>query len=295
MQAWRNCQVLSEQINDSPAFLYTICLLEYVLKCDRHFSLFIFRSKLTVTRLARVYCIHKSTPSAFILKVILTLKKEATCSCEKLLYEVSQFRRRVNQSKAGTVSVSLWTTSWSSLAFWVMLILKHTGPLPTEQTEAPRHSSQDGSRSVHIPFNYSSNIGQFLSSSLIYSCFRIVPISNLRGHDYTFPRHVELPAAEVANSVTLNNPATQSTGRYISASITVAAQSRARNVFVRWNAGILGSNPTQRMNVYMCLFRVCVVLCVGRRLTTGWSPVQGVQPIVYKIKNLKKPSKSKGL
>jgi hypothetical protein len=49
----------------------------------------------------------------------------------------------------------------------------------------------------------------------------------------------------------------------------------------------VGSNPTQRMNVCVCLFCVCVVLFVGNGLATGWSPVKGVLPIVYMIKNLK--------
>jgi hypothetical protein len=42
------------------------------------------------------------------------------------------------------------------------------------------------------------------------------------------------------------------------------------------------------MFVCVRLFCVCVVLCVGRGLATGWSPVQGVLPTVYRIKELKK-------
>jgi hypothetical protein len=38
----------------------------------------------------------------------------------------------------------------------------------------------------------------------------------------------------------------------------------------------MGSNRTRGTNVYKCLFRVCLVLRVDRRLATGWSPVQGV-------------------
>jgi hypothetical protein len=46
----------------------------------------------------------------------------------------------------------------------------------------------------------------------------------------------------------------------------------------------------------VCLFCVCVVLCVGSGLATGWSPVQGVLPTVYRIKKLKKwPRSNKGL
>jgi hypothetical protein len=37
----------------------------------------------------------------------------------------------------------------------------------------------------------------------------------------------------------------------------------------------------------ICLFCVCVVLCLGKGLATGWSPVQGFLLPVYKIKKLK--------
>jgi hypothetical protein len=46
----------------------------------------------------------------------------------------------------------------------------------------------------------------------------------------------------------------------------------------------------------MCVYSVCAVLCAGSGRATGWSPVQGVLPTVYKIKKLKQRSKSnKGL
>jgi hypothetical protein len=51
--------------------------------------------------------------------------------------------------------------------------------------------------------------------------------------------------------------------------ITVAARSKALIVFARLNAVIVGSNPTQDMDVCLHLFCVCVVLCVGRGLATG--------------------------
>jgi hypothetical protein len=49
------------------------------------------------------------------------------------------------------------------------------------------------------------------------------------------------------------------------------------------------------MDVGARLFCVGVVLCVGRGLEMGWSPVQGVLPTVYGIKKLKKRRRSKGL
>jgi hypothetical protein len=72
--------------------------------------------------------------------------------------------------------------------------------------------------------------------------------------------------------------------------ITVAAWSKARNVFARTNPVVGGSNLTRGMDVcvFVFLFYVCVVLHVGRGLVVGWSPVQGVLPTVCRIKKLKK-------
>jgi hypothetical protein len=36
-----------------------------------------------------------------------------------------------------------------------------------------------------------------------------------------------------------------------------------------------------------CVFSVCVVLCVGSGLSSGWSPVQGVLLTVCRLRNLK--------
>jgi hypothetical protein len=69
--------------------------------------------------------------------------------------------------------------------------------------------------------------------------------------------------------------------------ITVAARSKAWTVFARWNAGIVGSNPNQSMDVCVHLFSVCIVLCVGSGLATDWSPIQRILPTVYRIKKLK--------
>jgi hypothetical protein len=48
--------------------------------------------------------------------------------------------------------------------------------------------------------------------------------------------------------------------------ITVAARSRARTVFARSNAGIVGSNPTQGIDVFLCVYFVFVF---GSGLATG--------------------------
>jgi hypothetical protein len=53
----------------------------------------------------------------------------------------------------------------------------------------------------------------------------------------------------------------------------------------------VGSNTNRGMDVSVRFFCVCVVLCIGgggSGLATGWGPVQGVLPSVYRIKNLKR-------
>jgi hypothetical protein len=62
--------------------------------------------------------------------------------------------------------------------------------------------------------------------------------------------------------------------------ITVAAQCKAWTAFVRSGSGVVGSDPTRGMFVCVRLFCVCVVLCVGIGLATGWFPFQGVLSIV---------------
>jgi hypothetical protein len=73
--------------------------------------------------------------------------------------------------------------------------------------------------------------------------------------------------------------------------ITVAVRNKTWTLFARSNAGIVGSNPTQGMDV--CL-RLCafVLFCMfGSGLATGWSPAPGILPTLYRIKNLKKAAK----
>jgi hypothetical protein len=51
--------------------------------------------------------------------------------------------------------------------------------------------------------------------------------------------------------------------------IPVAPRYKIRNFFVLSNTGIVGSNPTEDVDVCMRLFYVCVVLCVESDLATG--------------------------
>jgi hypothetical protein len=53
------------------------------------------------------------------------------------------------------------------------------------------------------------------------------------------------------------------------APITVAARSKPWTFFSRSNTGIVGSNPTQGMDVCLRLFCDYVVLCVGSGLAMG--------------------------
>jgi hypothetical protein len=53
--------------------------------------------------------------------------------------------------------------------------------------------------------------------------------------------------------------------------ITVAARSNVWTVFALSSTGIVGSNPTRGLDVYVRLFCVRVVLCVGSGFVRGWS------------------------
>jgi hypothetical protein len=57
-----------------------------------------------------------------------------------------------------------------------------------------------------------------------------------------------------------------------------ATPTQAWNVFSRLNTEIVGSNPTQGIDVCLRLF--CVLSCVYRGLALAWSTVQGVLPTV---------------
>jgi hypothetical protein len=67
--------------------------------------------------------------------------------------------------------------------------------------------------------------------------------------------------------------------------IAAAARSKASTLFVRSTTGIVGSNPTQDMDVCVRLFCLCVVLCAGSGLATGRSPVQEVLPTALRMRN----------
>jgi hypothetical protein len=62
--------------------------------------------------------------------------------------------------------------------------------------------------------------------------------------------------------------------------VIVAARSEAWIVFARSGARILGSNPSQGMDVW-CVY--AFILCLGRGLATGWSLAQGVLPSVKNV------------
>jgi hypothetical protein len=70
--------------------------------------------------------------------------------------------------------------------------------------------------------------------------------------------------------------------------ITVAAQSKTWTVYARSNIGVIGSNPTRGLVV--CAFILCLC-CPAYRYCScpamGRSPVQGVVPTVYRLRNWK--------
>jgi hypothetical protein len=57
--------------------------------------------------------------------------------------------------------------------------------------------------------------------------------------------------------------------------------SKAWTALARLDAGMVGSNPTRGMNVYVYVYFIFVLSCVGRGLAAmSWSLIQGVLPTV---------------
>jgi hypothetical protein len=78
--------------------------------------------------------------------------------------------------------------------------------------------------------------------------------------------------------------------------LTVATRSKAWTVFACSNTGIVCSNPTQGINICVCLFCICVVLRACSGIATDWSPVEGVLQTVCRVRKLRKrPRSKKGL
>jgi hypothetical protein len=69
--------------------------------------------------------------------------------------------------------------------------------------------------------------------------------------------------------------------------VKVAEWSKAWTVLARLDAGIVGSNPTRGMNVYVYVYvySMFVLSCVDRGLAMSWSLVQGVLPTVLNLRN----------
>jgi hypothetical protein len=61
-----------------------------------------------------------------------------------------------------------------------------------------------------------------------------------------------------------------------------------------WTLGSWDQIPLEAWMSCVRLFCVCVVLFVGSCLETGWSPVQGVLPTVYRLRNWKGGQVPKG-
>jgi hypothetical protein len=68
--------------------------------------------------------------------------------------------------------------------------------------------------------------------------------------------------------------------------MTVTTRCKAWTGFTFPNTEIVGSNPTQGMDV--CVYTKFVLSYVGRDLATGWSPFQGVLPTVIGLGNWSK-------
>jgi hypothetical protein len=70
---------------------------------------------------------------------------------------------------------------------------------------------------------------------------------------------------------------------------------KALTVYARSNTVIVDSNPTRGKDVCVYVYSVFMLFCVCSGLETGWSPVQGVLPTGYKLRNWKSGQGPQGL
>jgi hypothetical protein len=69
--------------------------------------------------------------------------------------------------------------------------------------------------------------------------------------------------------------------------IKVAARAEARTVSVHLSTGVMGSNPTQGMDVSLLLFRVCAVMCIGSALATDLASSKESYRLCVRLRNCK--------
>jgi hypothetical protein len=74
----------------------------------------------------------------------------------------------------------------------------------------------------------------------------------------------------------------------------LASRSKELTVFARPNTGIVGSNPTQGMDVYLRLFCVRVVLCIGNGLERADTPSKKSYRLCIGLRNWKAVKAHKG-
>jgi hypothetical protein len=55
--------------------------------------------------------------------------------------------------------------------------------------------------------------------------------------------------------------------------VPIVEWSKAWTILARLDAGIVGSNPTRGMDVYVYVYSMFVLSCVGRDLAMSWSLV----------------------
>jgi hypothetical protein len=88
-----------------------------------------------------------------------------------------------------------------------------------------------------------------------YIFLLLVTISPYTGNEYLFHTNVGTSCISYMYTALTN----------LGRPIIVVARSKTWTVFARSNTGVVGSNPTQGMNICVRLFCVCVVLWVPRR------------------------------
>jgi hypothetical protein len=101
--------------------------------------------------------------------------------------------------------------------------------------------------------------------SFVMGCLAGWRASKTKGRDGTGPRHSSggyLPASHRGGPGSSLGQSMWSGGQSDTGPITVVALSKAWTIFARSNTGVVGSNPTQGIDVCVCVYSVFVLFCV---------------------------------
>jgi hypothetical protein len=135
---------------------------------------------------------------------------------------------------------------------------------------------------IYIREVFSSNLGCGTGYTGGFSWVSSIPPGNLLDNNSIRPYSLPFKSFTIHHS------------SYVRHCITWDAGLRHELFSLSWMVGSWVRISFKSMGVCVWVYSVCVVLCVGSGLETGWSPVQGVLPCKKRLRNWRGQGPIKG-